>query len=184
MSTEDERLDLIVSNLNIFEKGLKVIKIKYHFKCASLFEADILCEDKVGRLVIIEEKGNIITSKEVINQLINYCNLLKQDYPNKQIRGILIAPNISKNISEGLETIKEFDLIFYQNTLLTNWKTTTISVSNETKDKIDKLYFVIKTNIIKIDVNKGRKFSRDDYLNSLLDDKNVVGGSLICQKTF
>lgn len=61
---------------------------------------------------------------------------------------------------------------------------TTISVSNETKDKLDKLYFIMKANIIKDDVPRGRSFSRDDYLNALLDEKNIVGGSLICQTIF
>lgn len=61
---------------------------------------------------------------------------------------------------------------------------TTISVSNDTKDKIDRLYLDIKANIAKKDVAKGRKFSRNDYLNAVFDERNIVGGSLICQTTF
>jgi len=88
---------------SLVEDGLK--PISYEKKVEPGF-VDVYCEDKAGRLVVIEIKRKT-AGREAVLQLARYVDAIK-GIVNKEVRGVLAAPSLGKGlqrllISLGLE---------------------------------------------------------------------------------
>lgn len=113
MKTVDyHRLVKYSQNLNLIEKGLSLVQIYYPPNGNKRKTIDILCEDSKNNLVIIEEKKTRIAGNKIINQLSEYYNLLKKEYPNRFIRIILISPSINENKLSYYKSITNYNIKF------------------------------------------------------------------------
>ncbi len=81
----------------LIEEGLK--PISYEKKVEPGF-VDIYAEDSTGKLVVIEVKRKT-AGKEAAIQLSRYINAIKEK-ADRQIRGILVAPNLKKEAQRTL----------------------------------------------------------------------------------
>jgi hypothetical protein len=99
-ATEEDMHKAILLKPDIVEEGLK--PISYEKKVEPGF-VDIYAEDKTGKLVVIEVKRKT-AGKEAAMQLSRYIDAIK-DKANKQIRGILVAPNLAKDTQRVLESL-------------------------------------------------------------------------------
>ena len=84
----------------LFEEGFK--PISWEKKVEPGF-VDIYGEDKDGKLVIIEVKRKT-ASKEAALQLAKYIEPIKAK-TNRQIRAVLVAPNLAKDVQRLLVTM-------------------------------------------------------------------------------
>ncbi len=96
---EKEYQEFIGNNVELVETGLNVVKREYRLSTGPI---DFLCMDKDGKEVGLELKYPKAQSKDV-RQLDGYLKEYSdaQNYPHK-IRGILVAPEISKKVEENL----------------------------------------------------------------------------------
>ena len=96
---EKEYQEFIGNNVELVEPGLKVVKREYRLSTGPI---DFLCMDKDGQEVGLELKYPRAQSKDV-RQLDGYIKEYSnaQNYSHK-IRGILVAPEISKKVEENL----------------------------------------------------------------------------------
>lgn len=91
-ATEADMHKAILLKPELVEEGLK--PISYEKKVEPGF-VDIYAEDKTGKLVVIEVKRKT-AGKEAAIQLSRYIDSIK-DKATKEIRGILVAPNLAKD---------------------------------------------------------------------------------------
>ena len=101
---EEELREVIASNPDIVERGLRVLKEE---KRLGGRRVDLLCVDRKGRLVVIELK-NEVAGREAVSQLKSYVKQLKRETGREDVRGILVAPKVAKGvkpllIKSGLE---------------------------------------------------------------------------------
>lgn len=110
--SEKDLNDLLMQDLSIVEPGLKPIDQQKVFRTGI---ADIIAEDKEGRLVVIELKRREADYASV-TQLHRYMHRAEK-IRGAKARGILLAPSIRKNAKEllgslGLEYAKlDFELL-------------------------------------------------------------------------
>ncbi len=100
--TEEQMKQAILTAPDLVEEGLKPLQQE-----KSLGEAgftDIFAEDKQGNLVVIEIK-RLAASKDAVMQLQRYLDTLRKRI-NRQIRGIVVAPELRKNAQPPLNTLK------------------------------------------------------------------------------
>jgi RecB family endonuclease NucS len=84
----------------LLEDGFK--PISYEKKVKPGF-VDVYGEDKNGRFVVVEVKRKT-AGKEAVLQLAKYIEAVKSR-TNREVRGILVAPNIAKDVQRLLETL-------------------------------------------------------------------------------
>ena len=98
---EKEYQEFIENNVELVEPGLKVVQREYSLSTGPI---DFLCMDKDGKEVGLELKYPKAQSKDV-RQLDGYLKEYSstQNYSHK-IRGILVAPEISKKVEEILKS--------------------------------------------------------------------------------
>ena len=98
---EKEYQEFIGNNVELVEPGLKVVQREYRLPTGPI---DFLCLDKDGKEVGLELKYPKAQSKDV-RQLDGYLKEYSstQNYSHK-IRGILVAPEISKKVEEILKS--------------------------------------------------------------------------------
>jgi len=104
--SEKELSDLLGQDLSFIEQGLKPFKREGMFRKGVV---DILAEDSLGKLVVIEVKRRQ-ASYAAVSQLHRYMKQV-ENLKNRQTRGILIAPEITKPARELLE---QYGLEFVQ----------------------------------------------------------------------
>jgi RecB family endonuclease NucS len=104
---EKEISDYIAEHPEIIEDGLKILRRE---KPIEVGYADLVGVDKDGRYVIIEVK-RVHAGLDAVRQLNNYVNALKKRNPQARVRGILVAPSISK---EALSLLNSLGLEFKQ----------------------------------------------------------------------
>jgi len=92
-ASEDDMHRAILLRPDLIEEGFK--PISWEKKVEPGF-VDVYGMDKTGRLVVIEVKRKTAT-KEAVLQLAKYIEAIKQK-ADRQIRGILVAPDLSKDV--------------------------------------------------------------------------------------
>ncbi len=90
---ESEISDYIARHPEIVEKGLRVIARE---RRVGEGYVDILARDKDNNYVVIEVK-RVTASEEAVRQLYSYVEELRKANPDAPIRGILVAPSITKD---------------------------------------------------------------------------------------
>ena len=99
-ASEEDMHRAILLKPELFEEGFK--PISWEKKVEPGF-VDIYGEDKNGRLVIIEVKRKT-AGKEAALQLAKYIEPIKSRI-NRELRGVLVAPNIGKDVQRLLVTL-------------------------------------------------------------------------------
>jgi len=101
--SESEMVDFLIKHPEIFEKGIKFIGKEVQTPYGKV---DLVGEDSKGRFVIFEFKRSIAQLQGVsqLKRYVDYYTKLRKD-----IRGVLVAPNIT---SSALRLLKEYGLEF------------------------------------------------------------------------
>ncbi len=109
---EEELERQVVSNIGALEGGLKLIGRQYKTSTGII---DILAEDKNGRLVIIELKSGY-ADISVLSQLLKYMSAMKKEYPEKSVRGMIIAHDFDEALRESVKSflIDKIKLVNYE----------------------------------------------------------------------
>ena len=99
-ASEEDMQKAVLVMPSLIEDGLK--PITYEKKVEPGF-VDVYCEDKSGRLVVIEIKRKT-ASKQAALQLAKYVEAIR-NIVNKNVRGVLAAPNLGKGVQRLLATL-------------------------------------------------------------------------------
>jgi endonuclease len=99
-ASEEDMQRAVLLMPSLVEEGLK--PISYEKKVEPGF-VDVYCEDKAGRLVVIEIKRKT-ASREAVLQLARYVKAVR-GIVNKEVRGILAAPNLGKGLQRLLDSL-------------------------------------------------------------------------------
>jgi RecB family endonuclease NucS len=99
-ASEEDMQKAVLVMPSLIEDGLK--PITYEKKVEPGF-VDVYCEDKAGRLVVIEIKRKT-ASKQAAIQLAKYVEAVR-NIVNKNVRGVLAAPNLGKGVQRLLATL-------------------------------------------------------------------------------
>jgi RecB family endonuclease NucS len=116
--TEREIQQAIVRNPSLFEVGFKPITYEKRVDPGFI---DLYGLDSFGNLVIVEIK-RVKAGRNAVLQLAKYVDSIRNE-TEKKIRGVLIAPQISKGVQRTLATLnleyKKIDLEKCANSLKT-----------------------------------------------------------------
>ncbi|MDI6847181.1 MAG: endonuclease NucS [Candidatus Bathyarchaeia archaeon] len=99
-ASEEDMQKAILLKPSLLEEGFKLIS--YEKKVEPGF-VDVYGEDKNGKLVVVEIKRKT-AGKEAVLQLVKYVEAIKSKV-NREVRGILVAPNIAKDVQRLLVTL-------------------------------------------------------------------------------
>jgi RecB family endonuclease NucS len=99
-ASEEDMHKAILLKPSLLEEGFK--PISYEKKVEPGF-VDVYGVDKNGKLVVVEVKRRT-AGKEAALQLAKYIDAIKSK-ADREIRGILVAPNIAKNVQRLLATL-------------------------------------------------------------------------------
>jgi len=99
-ASEEDMHKAILLKPSLLEDGFK--PISYEKKVEPGF-VDVYGEDKNGRLVVVEVKRKT-AGKEAALQLARYIDAIKLK-ANRELRGVLAAPNLGKDVQRLLETL-------------------------------------------------------------------------------
>jgi len=99
-ASEEDMQKAVLLMPSLIEDGLK--PISYEKKVEPGF-VDVYCEDKAGKLVVIEIKRKT-ASKEAALQLAKYVEAVR-GIVNKDVRGVLAAPSLGKGVQRLLTTL-------------------------------------------------------------------------------
>ncbi|MEM3699439.1 MAG: endonuclease NucS [Candidatus Bathyarchaeia archaeon] len=100
-ASEEDMHKAILLEPSLLEEGFK--PISYEKKVEPGF-VDVYGVDKSGKLVVVEIKRKT-AGREAALQLAKYIEAIKLK-ANREVRGILAAPNIAKDVQRLLETLK------------------------------------------------------------------------------
>ncbi|HXX81966.1 MAG TPA: endonuclease NucS domain-containing protein [Thermodesulfovibrionales bacterium] len=103
--------DFVLLQLEKIEPGLKLLKRQLGTTAGRL---DILCQDHLGRYVVIElkrEQG----SDQVVGQILRYMGWVQENYNTDNVRGIIIVGKKDNALSYAIKAapnilVKEFRL--------------------------------------------------------------------------
>jgi RecB family endonuclease NucS len=99
-ASEEDMHKAILVEPSLVEEGFK--PISYEKRVEPGF-VDVYGVDKEGRLVVVEVKRKT-AGKEAALQLARYIDAIKEK-ANRKVRGILVAPDIAKDVQRLLETL-------------------------------------------------------------------------------
>jgi len=99
-ASEEDMQKAILIEPSLVEEGFK--PISYEKKVEPGF-VDVYGVDKVGRFLVVEIKRKT-ASKEAALQLAKYVDAIK-GLVNREVRGVLAAPNLAKGVQRLLETL-------------------------------------------------------------------------------
>jgi len=100
-ASEEDMQKAVLLMPSLVEDELK--PISYEKKVEPGF-VDVYCEDKAGRFVVIEIKRKT-AGREAALQLARYVEAVR-DIVNKDVRGVLAAPNLGKGVQRLLTTLR------------------------------------------------------------------------------
>ena len=100
-ATEEDMQKAILAEPSLVEEEFK--PISYERKVEPGF-VDVYGMDKEGNLVVVEIKRKT-AGNEAVLQLAKYVDAIREN-TNRDVRGILVAPNIAKGVQTLLATIK------------------------------------------------------------------------------
>ncbi len=103
--------DLIVQRLEKIEPGLRLEQRQLGTPAGRL---DLLCRDAYGNYVVIELKKTRGTD-QVVGQILRYIGWLKETYPEKDARGIIIVAQKDETLLYAVRAapniaVREFDV--------------------------------------------------------------------------
>jgi hypothetical protein len=99
-ASEEDMQKAILSEPSLLEEGFK--PVSYEKKVEPGF-VDVYGEDKNGKLVVVEIKRKI-AGRNAALQLAKYIDAIKSK-ANREVRGILVAPNIAKDVQRLLASL-------------------------------------------------------------------------------
>lgn len=99
-ASEEDMHKAILLEPSLLEEGFK--PVSYEKKVEPGF-VDVYGVDRNGRFVVVEIKRKT-AGKEAVFQLAKYIEAV-EDKTNREVRGILAAPNIAKDVQRLLETL-------------------------------------------------------------------------------
>jgi len=99
-ASEEDMHKAILLEPSLLEEGFK--PVSYEKRVEPGF-VDVYGVDKDGRFVVVEIKRKT-AGKEAVFQLAKYIEAVK-GRTNREVRGILVAPNIAKDVQRLLETL-------------------------------------------------------------------------------
>lgn len=99
-ASEEDMQRAILAEPSLIEDGFRPIDYERRVKPGFI---DVCGVDKSGRMVVIEIKRRT-AGKEAVLQLAKYVEALREDL-NRDVRGILAAPDISKDASRLLKSL-------------------------------------------------------------------------------
>jgi RecB family endonuclease NucS len=99
-ASEEDMQKAILIEPSLVEEGFK--PISYEKKVEPGF-VDVYGEDKTGKFVVVEIKRKT-ASKEAALQLAKYVDAIRS-LTNREVRGVLAAPNLAKGVQRLLETL-------------------------------------------------------------------------------
>lgn len=99
-ASEEDMGEAIKSDPSLIEPGLRLTSIEKKVEPGFI---DLYGTDKQGRLVVIEIKRKT-AGRKAATQLAKYVEAVKQ-HTNREVRGVLAAPNISKEAKTLLATL-------------------------------------------------------------------------------
>lgn len=79
--------DFTILQLDAIEPGLHLVRRQFSTPAGRI---DLLCKDAEGSYVVVELKRNQGTD-QVMGQILRYMGWLKEEYPSKKVRGIVIV---------------------------------------------------------------------------------------------
>ncbi len=82
----------------IVEEGLKIVEREKKTDAGFI---DVFASDEEGRLVVIEVKRN--PNHNSVLQLGRYVKEIEEEFPSREIRGVLVAPKASESVVSYLE---------------------------------------------------------------------------------
>ncbi|MET1128436.1 MAG: endonuclease NucS [Thermoproteota archaeon] len=100
--SEEELRDYIARNPEIIEPGLRAVNVE---RKLGRGYADIVAEDREGSYVVIEVK-RVTAGVDAVRQLKGYVDYLSRISRGRKVRGILVAPAISRDALLLLNTFK------------------------------------------------------------------------------
>ena len=104
--SEEQLSRQLAQDLSFIEDGLKPLKQEMPFKKGV---ADIIAEDKSGRIVIVEVKRRK-AGLDAVSQLHRYKEQLRKQ-KDREVRGMLLAPDITSN---AIDLLHGYGLEFYR----------------------------------------------------------------------
>jgi len=99
-ASEEDMQKAILAEPSLLEEAFKPISFEKRVEPGFV---DVYGIDKNGRLVVVEIKRKT-AGKEAVLQLAKYIEAVKSR-TNREVRGILVAPNIAKDVQRLLETL-------------------------------------------------------------------------------
>ncbi len=99
-ASEEDMHKAILLEPSLLEEGFKPISYEKRVEPGFM---DVYGVDKNGRFVVVEIKRKT-AGKEAVLQLARYIEAVK-NRTNREVRGILVAPNIARNVQRLLETL-------------------------------------------------------------------------------
>ncbi len=98
---ESEIRDYLVNHPEAIEKGMHVISVE---KPVESGYVDIYARDANGTPVVIEVK-RVTADKNAVAQLYRYVEAIRRENKDARVRGILVAPSITKNALHLLNSL-------------------------------------------------------------------------------
>jgi len=103
--------DFVLQQLEAIEPGLRLIKRQLGTPAGRL---DILCQDRLGRYVVVELKRDRGTD-QVVGQILRYIGWVQENYSTDAVRGIIIVGRKDNAMSYAVKAapnieVKEFRL--------------------------------------------------------------------------
>jgi len=102
----------LARDLKAVEEGLTLIQHQYILKSGKII--DLLCNDKQRNYVVIEVKKS--PTKEDLNQLLGYMSDLRDEYPQAEIRSIVMSNSYEEDLARKIKLLKgsKIELKYYR----------------------------------------------------------------------
>lgn len=98
-------------DITALEAGLAIIDDGAEYSVHSGF-IDILCENVAGDLVVVELKAGK-TDARVVGQVLGYMGDLLEDYPDRTVRGLVVAHEFDRRTLSAAKAVPNLDLMRY-----------------------------------------------------------------------
>jgi len=100
-ASEHDMQKAILMEPSLLEEGFKPISFEKKIEPGFV---DVYGTDSNGRLVVVEIKRKT-AGKEAVLQLAKYVSSIR-NMVNREVRGVLVAPNLAKGVQRMLDTLK------------------------------------------------------------------------------
>jgi RecB family endonuclease NucS len=99
-ASEEDMQKAILEEPSLLEEGFRIVSYEKKVKPGFV---DVYGVDKEGKLVVVEIKRKT-AGKGAAVQLAKYIDAIRGK-ANREVRGVLVAPNIAKDVQRLLETL-------------------------------------------------------------------------------